>query len=399
MKKKLFRIFIGLFLFSGLILVAMWFLRFQIAGWILEEPGRQAMMTYIARSPEPEFEKHFVAFSDDEKLLSKNSLYSANSHGKADAGPFLNAQVGWSGAEESYGKLALPIEVTDLLKTSDWYSKAKIDWEQTKIDIDWMKKLHEFDHWSYDLHPPHFGPDADYVLVMSPLPNYSQLTQWAKIRLLKGRDDHDMKNAVRDVEQLARLIMSTDNLVAAMTATAIQGIVGIATGTTAAFAPAREAAKRYFFAQQVLTDIRLSNTAFEKGMKFQVGLCTRIGESILTHLMARRIVQPHFPAEFARFDKLVRDTESTCRPSYLRRAWADPNFQGMFKPGKDIFAEVSRMSLKGEGEEAHESAPELPFKVMTIEHLEAHPKVGSAVIFIVLGIAEPNWFRRYEEKP
>jgi len=83
------------------------------------------------------------------------------------------------------------------------------------VDTKWMGELHKHDHW--DLFNTD-GPFRENVLAgVSPtslsMPDFLNLRDYGKIRLLQGLEERKPLHALRDVRQLALLIQSSESLI------------------------------------------------------------------------------------------------------------------------------------------------------------------------------------------
>lgn len=161
----------------------------------------------------------------DQKSLQSTYLNAGSGH-KRDAGIDLNKKIAWRGSTEPGPRqpLELPQAVLDTLKSwkSSWLEHSG-DTALNQIDTSWMNTLSAYDHW--DIHRDCSGCVNSEVrtrgLADHLVPDYGQLLAWAKVRLLKGLQASDIANAASEVRQLARLVMSQESLVSAMTATAM----------------------------------------------------------------------------------------------------------------------------------------------------------------------------------
>jgi len=146
---------------------------------------------------------------------------------KEDAGPYLNPLVAWTGGEgrTPLAQLELPDPLLSMLKEGEkgaWIDRGNsIPWKQ--LDFTWMQRLSDFDYW--DIHKSCVGCVSSEIERLGPsayrAPAYKHLQGWAKLRLIKGVKEGDIKTGVKEVRDLARLVMSNETLASAMVA---QGI-------------------------------------------------------------------------------------------------------------------------------------------------------------------------------
>jgi hypothetical protein len=393
--KKFLYIVGGFFVF----LICIWLLRFQIAGFFLSESTGKLEAKYRNMSPEPALTKYFAEITEDAKMLEKYPVFAATG-GQKDAAEFLNPIVSWSAqGEEISGKLRLSDEIKKKLLTAKKVAELNVDWKKINLDFSWFAKLHEYDHWNFDNSGPLYGKDKDYIISLAPIPDYVELTNWAELRLLKGRDDHDLATAFKDVEHLARLVFSNESLVSSMTTIALLGKIrrtydsldeklkkGLPEPITRDF---HQRAKRYFYAQGAFTDLRLSDETYKKLSIFPAAICQRINSAIESYIGLRNLMMSDFKTSFERINQLIAQTSPICRSGFLRQKWSDPKYNGMFKPGADIFLTVDPNSTV--------NRPAF-FPATTIEDIEAHPKVARFLAYMLMSLSEPSWLRAYEEK-
>lgn len=400
------KIGLGLVFFIFVALFSTWLFRFQLATWWVRSAELKAQEKYQIRSPQPILQQHLDAIMEDAKVLSKSDLFNRGTRGTSDAAPFLNPKIPWElgGGEVSPAQLTLPPAVSEIANFNTNFMEARPDWKTLNLDFSWMQELRQFDTWSFDLHGPKFGSGEMYSLARAPVPSYSTLIVWSKLRLLKGREDGDVLSALQEVRQLGLLSLSSENLVGAMTALAIlknetRFLESLPEPTRAkvAWSPLShdelDRAKRFLFAGASFVDARLSDEVFERLSRLTPGLCQRVQEGLYSALTFRRLMLEEQAAAYARFDKLVTDTNDSCRDSFLRRLWKDPKYPGIFEENADLFSAVGAL-----GEDVENPKQALGPLQVTLRDLESHPSLARSLGYMLLSVAEPNWLKHYEKK-
>jgi len=161
---------------------------------------------------------NFSRFKDAQREISNFDFLVETSAAKRDAGAFLNSRVMWHGFDQSV-EIAFP-DVSTTKWTQDWLV-AEIPQVLKNVDLYWIRKLRDFDHWDVFKH----GPNAHLVgerprLVnpyQVPLPDFLFFSEAVKLHLRRALDQRNVTQALHDVRHLARLVYSTETLVGSMT--------------------------------------------------------------------------------------------------------------------------------------------------------------------------------------
>ena len=74
-----------------------------------------------------------------------------------------------------------------------------------------MKRLSAFDHWRFQADSRWAG-DLPFSFMHARAPSWFTLTRWAKLRLLDGSRRGDLPAAQREVDDLARIMASTESV-------------------------------------------------------------------------------------------------------------------------------------------------------------------------------------------
>lgn len=353
-----------------------------------EQELKRLQMDYEIQSPEDTLLKHRKQILADREELSTYDIFRP-SKGERDAGPYLNPMVSWDNRPSPV--LALPPELKAGLKGKDWVAFSP-DFKAHKLDFSWMKKLHEFDHWSPDLNNPLIKLAEKPLPMTLPFPEYSELIHWAKLRLIHGRVTKDMKSALADVRQLARLIFTNDYLVSTMVTISLLRSEGqfiqnynpkISEGWKAVPESVTAIARRYFWAQAEFVDPRLSSEGYETFSAGDVGKCQMISEGMLRNLIVRDYLKKFYPGQIKRFSETVKNALNICRPSLMNLVWNDPEWK-VFGPS----VKYEDALVKPENESNWKQ-----------KFLMIHPRVEEIYGFTILSTATPNYLKLYRELP
>jgi hypothetical protein len=140
---------------------------------------------------------------------------------RRDAGATINAIFYWS-PRNQFGEFgaAKPLVSpgtrefllryqSEWIKSRSFYSLGKL-----KADLKPFEKIHGFDYWDIEKNSPLESLKAQPMFIAPsqlPLPDAMELISLSKVRLIKGSVDKQPLAALRDVRQLARLLLTTEN--------------------------------------------------------------------------------------------------------------------------------------------------------------------------------------------
>ncbi len=161
-------------------------------------------------------------------LFSNLDVYQVPPKDGKDAGDFLNPIVRWPLQCSSPEYLEHPPQGP--LKVSPKWQKLMMapikveDYERLDfkdLDLSWLAKLKQYDYWdlshsaSQKLHynrllVRHINAIEFFRAV--PYPAFADLFQFGQLRLMKGLKQRNMKSALSEVRQLAKLLNSTESL-------------------------------------------------------------------------------------------------------------------------------------------------------------------------------------------
>lgn len=147
-----------------------------------------------------------------------------------DAAPWLHPLVGFGAASTDggvpvpAGALVVPQPVKDALGASKAFMDALDDALAASMDTSALSRAHDYDHWELTGALSPLAPGASWNAADAPLPNFMLLLQAAKVHLARGGRAGSLKDAARDVRQLARLCLTTESLLGAMVGVALLSV-------------------------------------------------------------------------------------------------------------------------------------------------------------------------------
>lgn len=328
------KIFLPLILFL-VFLSSLWWGRFSFAKY-------SYMRKFFKESPAKTLKAVDSEMQKDREALARYALFYPSS-GDRDAGPFLNPTIRWEiGPKAHRGSLVLPEGILKELSGSDWVTKKPL-FKKMGARFDWMKELHEFDVWSFEKGSPVYEEGVKYHTYSFPLPSYQDLKGWAKLRYLYGKKTGDVGSALKDVRQLMRLIYTNDTIISSMVTLELLKIENqyeeVLTPKEIGdwkFIPHEHImrAKRLFHALPAGVDIRLSDEAFDKHMKTNVGLCAMVFEGLLFYLSYRDYLKEELNYGYKRMDEALKNLN--CRKTILHQMWNDHSWETTPLQGREF---------------------------------------------------------------
>lgn len=341
------KIFILILIIIGLLLLG-WIFRAQLLELYFKKQKEEAKEAYFLQSPEAKIVNVQKKIEEDIKILSTYPLFKSLGTGTHDAASYLNPLVSWNlGLEKKKGTLTLPEELSELLRSKSDFNELTLDWTKWNLDFSFFQNSHQYDYWAYDNESPFTKNETNFKIDDIPQIEYSELIAWSKLRLIYGRDHNDLDQAIKDVTHLAKLVMSNENSSSSMASIALMNLAAKVMKTPEILTetiPVEHLtlAKRFFWANENFTDLRLSPKTFELFSESSVGLCSRINDALMANISYREFLGAELKQNFDRLNTLVKKTENKCRPSYIRRAWADSQFQGYFEDDNDPYGKLTK---------------------------------------------------------
>lgn len=297
-------------------------------------------------------DRHEPTYLDDLIYLSKFPLLAptsgrsdAKSDPKSDAGTVLNPKLFWSPASASGSSEPLiPGEVREelLRLKGDWIRQTS----RVKAmagDLSFFSGLGRFDYWDIETKSPiqeliestKFVPQSRL-----PVPEVSDLLAATKLRLLQANLDGKMVEALQDVRQFARLLLTTESLqlvIAGLTVLdherrAYRHFVDEKGLPPDSWLPVdrnlTRRAHRTLLATSGYLKLVTGARTIEKvflGPRAPIGFCAVINDSIPFEYSLKPLLLPLVPFEldnrdaYARLDRIFDRARGSCRIKYLRR--------------------------------------------------------------------------------
>jgi hypothetical protein len=171
----------------------------------------------------------------------------------------------------------LPEELRVRLRGPGWLEKVTD--ADLQRDFSWLTQLRQFDHWSY----LGAGRLRDYVVTdapHSPIPNYSSLLGWAKLRYALAVRRGDLPAAMIDVRHLADLIRSQGILIAEASALSVYGLEAQVHAPGAIDPDELSRRKDLAFAAIDFANPGVDPAVVRKAMECSKAPCTAIAEAV-----------------------------------------------------------------------------------------------------------------------
>ncbi len=162
-------------------------------------------------------EKHVERFCAESKLVKRAPPGPAPTRAR-DASSFLTVRIDWEGGERPPGLLHLPEALRQRLLSygAEWPQRIT-DADLQGVDFEWMTQLHQFDHWNLLAEGP-LREDRTRDFYRAPIPNFTELYHWVKLRLAVALRTREYAQASADVHQLVALLRSIGAVIADMVA-------------------------------------------------------------------------------------------------------------------------------------------------------------------------------------
>jgi hypothetical protein len=202
------------------------------------------------------------------------------------------------------------------------------DVDVSSIDLSWMRQLNQFAYFDIEAGDPK-GDSRAFHLFNEFFPNFLDLQNMAKVRLIQGLASGDARQAAKEVRELARLCFSSEQLICEMIGIAILGMEEAAfkeaqkrKQITDAWVPISEnerlQMRRLFWVglEQYTMDAPLEMLKEEK---ITIGSCAALREGIGTTLLMREFA-PQDQKERLDALKQIADVSIHCRLKRERAA-------------------------------------------------------------------------------
>lgn len=357
------------------VLCGCWILRFKIIKLYYRT-------TWDQSSPEALIKKHEKEFLEDRAILSKYDIFKP-SKGTSDAGPYLNGKIHWEVGEVHHqGSLVLPQWLHKEMN-KDWTKKRPL-FQKMGLKFDWMKELHKYDYWNPEENSPAYPKDKKYFTYSFPVPTYKDLMTWAKLRLLYGKEKNDMPNAFKEVRHLIRLIWTNDYLVSNMITVRMLRLEHEVHEGNWEIIPedVLMRAKRHFYALPNAVDPHLSNELWKTLTNTNLGICSMVSEGLMSYVAMRDLMKEELKDEYARMDKLVKESQTKCRESVVIKMYNDPTWPTMVQDDENGMANIS-MSKITDG--------------MTWKQIRNDPDLKVVMGYLLMNVGIPMYFNGYDK--
>lgn len=323
-----------------------------------------AMVEFLFRSQvKPQLEKnratqerYYQAYADDQAFLARIGFFKTARAGQNDAGPHLNPKLYWHPLKTRNNSTAaqpiVPISVREeLLRLRSDFMRKFARAKNMKADLSIFNGLAHFDHWDLEVASPISDLSTARAFVpppQLPVPEVSDLLAAVKLRLMLGALNGDFVASLTDVRQLAKLMLTTENMQLVLGGVSVLETErigyryfvedrGLAPN---AWAPidgnVLRRAYRAITATRAYLRLWTPAEKIEKTFlkeKLPIGFCAAVNDAFPLELTLRPTLEPHWPmeirlnAEYRRLDQVFERARASCRLRYLsdlvdkRRIW------------------------------------------------------------------------------
>lgn len=318
----------------------------------------------------------------DHRRWQSDPLFARRDGG--DASELLAERVGW---ERRPAPKRLPAAVIAGLNDAgaDWPAS---NLDVSEVDLSFFASLGDAGFWDLEApgSPLHGTP---YAGMEDPTPAHRDVTALAKTRLLRGLATNQMRPALDEVHELARLCLTTETLIGSMVAVGLLEMERKAAAEATARGldlggfpvPTEEdrlSLKRALWAAPHATSILSPAEPLDPVFPL-VGRCAALSE-LAVPLYIRPFASTVLAERYAALTKML--DESDCRLRRLRRAWATTG-EGELPLSGDAFCKSAGTS-GGVVCDAPEFAVRLPF---------VRPAIGA----VLASTATPDWLKLYRD--
>jgi hypothetical protein len=299
-----------------------------------------------------------------------------------DAGPLLLKHVRFRDATTNTNSPEIPESLAKRLRT-DWLTHID-DVDVGAIDLSWMASLPTYGFWDIESagSPLEHRPVAIFTEAM---PDVVDVQDIARVRLLQGLKSSTTRTAAAEVRALARLALSSENLLGEMGGVSLLVMERKAfeeaarrgedtTGWTPATAAETDALKRVLFA--ALAPWGLASTL---SRPFAVGTCAGLHEGVGNALYMGEMARAEYADRYAALGTAL--DKSPCRLRRLRAAWAAPS--------PTTTEALNTLCIDDE----LQPKADCPGSSVVL----ALPGARSFIINTLIVVAQPNWLRGYTD--
>jgi len=282
----------------------------------------------------------------------KNKYFKAKA--KKDAGPVLNARIDWSGTKEndenkkayaeylnslgdsSPPSLELSSELIDKLKADGpgFMKKAK-SYKLKDLDFQWITDMKKYDFWEIGENSPWVYLEH-FSFASAPFPDLVLLIHWAKLRLIKGVQEHNLPKAIDEVMHLAKLTNSTETLIGTVVALRMIRASSIAEDFQRRGQYIDENFLHMAETYMIQLMATVSNPLVDPKSLEQLlaahgpGYCSIVNEAGEGILISKPLLESEMKDVYSEYEKLLTASK-VCRWLNLRKAWSgDPRYVSLF---------------------------------------------------------------------
>lgn len=319
----------------------------------------------------------------DHRRWQNDPLFARRDGG--DASGLLSERVGW---EHRPAPKRLPDAiVAGLADAGAGWPAAELD--VSEADLSFFADLGDAGFWDLEapgspLHGTPYGGMEDPGLT------HRDVTALAKARLLRGLATKQMRPALDEVHELARLCLTTETLIGSMVAVGLLEMERKAAAEATArgldlggfVVPTEQerlSLKRALWAAPHATSILSPDEPLDPAFPL-VGRCAALGE-LAVSLYIRPFASAVVPGRYATVTRML--DESDCRLTRLRKAWAASG-EGELPLSGQAFCKSGVAGSGGVVCDAPDFAVRLPF---------IRPAIGA----ILASTATPDWLRLYRD--
>lgn len=271
----------------------------------------QLAQTFEAGNPEKDIQADWTQLMSDYEKTRALDLFDPSKK-TSNAYQHLKKTLG-----DKDGNLILlvPQSLKEELKDSS----KKVNWKKNESLFAFLKGIEKFDY----IQVPSVNEnivDPGYWDV-APIKGYLDIPQILELRLLHGLEFKEFDQAVKEVRHFLKLIVNLDNklypLIAATTLkkendirnkykanrlTKIKSLTYEEIGSL----------RNFFLKEGQLSDIRLSDKAFQQGLEVKLGLCHRLIEASKVVVIGHEVLKGKSQSQIQRLKTALESTKDQC---------------------------------------------------------------------------------------
>ena len=310
------------------------------------------------RADQATLKKHLSLYLDDVNYVQSRKIFVSQKQGARDAGSYLNSMLVWAPLPSALTTNS-NLSKTPLVPTasrerllrleSKWMHHFSILGEMP-TDLSLFNRLKDFDYWNIEKSSPiaQLVDRNEFVEpAQLPMPDTLDLTVLSKMRLMKAVTDSDPAEALVQVRQLGRLLLTTENTQLMAAGLEILDDERLAYLYLAAHGKVLAAqwqpidpnalrrARRALYATRgylhVWTPPAILKEVFE-GTQEPIGFCAAVNDAVPVEYSLRPYLESHWPFErdyaagFVAIDRLVKRARASCRLTYVGLLLDKSNF-------------------------------------------------------------------------